>query len=99
MLVEERDDLGGALGCHVSCGGVEPDDGREVAVVGEQLLELRDGFGVEIRVEVAVLRLVPMVGGWLVVAGFVGVAAGCGPVLILRVVEAEFDALLFALLG
>ncbi len=50
----------------------------------------------EIVVEVAVLCLVPVIGGWLVVAGFVGFTAGGGPVLILRVVEAEFDALLFA---
>ena len=86
-------------GRHVGGGRVEPDDGGEVAVVGEEFFELRDGLGVEVGVEVAVLCLVPVVGGRLVVAGLVGGAAGGGPVLILRVVEAELDALLAALFG
>ena len=80
-------------------GGVEPDDGGEVAVVGEELFELGDGLGVEVGVEVAVLCGVPVVGGGVVVAGLEGGAAGSGPVLVLRVVEAELDALLAALFG
>ena len=79
------------------CGGsVEPEDGGEVAVVGEQLLDLRDGLGVEVGVEVAVLGLVPVVGDGVVVAAQDGGGAGRGPVLVLRVVEAELDALLAA---
>jgi hypothetical protein len=88
MLIEEFDDLSGEGGRHVLGGGIEPDDDGVVAVVGEQLLELRDALGVEIGGEVAVLGGVPVEGGGFVVAGLVGSAAGSGPVLILRVVEA-----------
>jgi hypothetical protein len=54
---------------------------------------------VEVGGEVAVLGLVPVEGRGLVVAGLVGRGSGGGPVLILRVVEAEFEALPAALFG
>jgi len=58
VLVEQGDDLGGARGRHVGGGRVEPEDSGEVSVVAEEFLDLRDGLGVEIGVEVAVLRWV-----------------------------------------
>src|ERR1700690_2198314 len=48
---------------------------------------------------VAVLGRVPVMCRKVMIAGLVGRAAGCCPVLILRVVEAELHALLAALLG
>ena len=53
----------------------------------------------EVGVEVAVLGLVPVVGGGVVVGAEDGGAAGRGPVLGLGVVEAELEALLAALFG
>ena len=83
VLVEEGDDLSCSGGRHVCRGGIEPDDGGEVAVVGEEFFELRNGLGVEVGVEVAVLCFVPVVGGWLMITGFIGLAARGGPILIL----------------
>ena len=56
-------------------------------------------FVVEVVVEAAVLGRVPVAGVVVVVAADGGGSAGGGPVLGLRVVEAEFDALLAALFG
>ena len=100
MLVEQGDDLAGALGRHVSRWGVEPDDDGKFAVVGEEFFDLRDGLGVEVVGEVCRPGRGPS-GRWADRdrRGRAGGAAGCGPVLVLRVVEAELDALLAALLG
>ena len=68
-------------------------------VVGEEFFDLGDGFVVEVVVEVAVLGGVPVAGVGVVVAADGGGSAGGGPVLGLRVVEAELDALLAALFG
>ena len=99
VLVEEGDDLGGALRSHVLCRRVEPDDDRVVLVVVEELFDLGDGFLVEVVVEAAILGFIPVVVGSVAVSRGVGGAAGVGPVLVLRVVEAELDALLAALFG
>ncbi len=53
----------------------------------------------EVVVEAAVLSLVPVAGLLVVIAADGGGSAGGGPVLGLRVVEAELDALLAALFG
>ncbi len=53
----------------------------------------------KIGVKIAVLRLVPVMGRRVVVAGFVSFAAGRSPILILRVIEAQLDSLLAALVG
>ena len=99
MLVEQGDDLGGAGRRHHFSGGVEPDDYGEIGVVGEELFHLGNGFGMEVGVEVAILGFVPVAGLGVVVVAEDGGATGGGPVLRLRVVEAKFDALLFALDG
>ena len=62
VLVEQGDNLRRARGRHVGGGRVEPEDGGEVSVVAEEFLDLRDGLGVQIGVEVAVLRRVPVMG-------------------------------------
>ena len=68
MLVEQGDDLAGERGRHVWRWGIEPDDDGKVAVVGEQLLDLGDGLGVEVSGEVAVLGRVPVMVGEIVIA-------------------------------
>ena len=85
----------------VMSGGrrVEPDDDGKVAVVRQQFFHLRDRLGVKVGVEVAVLRLIPVMRGQIVMAGLIGAASRRGPVLILRIVEAELHALLLAFLG
>jgi hypothetical protein len=98
VLVEDLDDLGGALGSHLA-RSVEPDDNGILLVVVEELFDLGDGFLVEVVVEAAVLRGVPVTGLGIVSAADCCGAAGCGPILRLRVVEAEFDALFAALFG
>ena len=99
VLVEEVDDLGGAGGGHHGSGGVEPDDDGVVLVVFEELLDLRDGFVLEVVVEAAVLGGVPVAGVFVVAAADDGGASGGGPILRLGVVEAEFEALFAALFG
>jgi hypothetical protein len=98
VFVEDLDDLGGALGGHL-LGSVEPNDDGVVLVVVEELFDLGDGFLVEVIVEGAILRGVPVAGLEVVVsADCCGSAGGC-PVLCLRVVEAELHALLATLFG
>src|SRR5579871_6123455 len=99
VLVEEFDDLGGALGCHGLAGSVEPDDDGVLLVVFKQLFDLWDGFVFQIIVEGAVLCLVPVAGVFVVGSTYGCGSAGGSPVLGLRIVEAEFDALLVALFG
>ena len=53
----------------------------------------------EVLVEAAVLRWIPVAVSAVVIAAYGRGAAGCGPVLGLRVVEAELDALFAALFG
>ncbi len=99
VFVEELDDLGGAFGGHGLAGSVEPDDDGVLLVVFEELFNLRDGFFVQVVIEAAVLCRVPVAGVGVMVAADSGRSAGGGPVLRLRVVEAEFDALFAALFG
>ena len=87
VLVEYLDDLGGALGGHLS-GSVEPDDDGILLVVVEEFFDLGDGFFVQVVVEATVLGLVPVTGGLVVVATDGGGSARGGPILSLRVVEA-----------
>ena len=72
MLVQQGDNLCCALWCHVAGRSIKPDHDRELAVVAEKLLDLWDGLGMQVGVEVAVLRLVPMEGRGLMVSGLVG---------------------------
>jgi len=87
VLVEEFDNFASEFGRHVLGRRVEPDDDGEVAIVGEEFFELRNGFFVEVSSEIAILGRVPMIRRGLVVAGFERSASGGGPVLVLRVVE------------
>lgn len=99
VFVEELDDLGGALGGHHLGGCVEPDDDGVALVVFEELFDLGDGLFVEVIIEGAVLGFIPVSGLLVVISANGCGASGGGPVLRLRVVEAELDALLAALLG
>src|SRR5205807_1547844 len=94
MLVENTDDFPSELRGHVLCRRIEPDHRRELAVVGEEFLHLRNGLGMQVLGKVAVLRFVPVVRYRVMVAAQSGRSTGRSPVLILRVVEAELDALL-----
>jgi hypothetical protein len=99
VLVQQGDDLAARAGScwRWACRTRRRRGSRRSS---QQLFDLRDGLGVQVGVEVAVLRLVPVVGGpGRGRRSQDGGSAGGGPVLILRVVEAELDALLAALFG
>src|SRR3984957_1456603 len=97
MLIENSNDLAVEFRGHVFGGSIEPDDCRKLAVASQQLLDLRDGLGFKVGGKASILGRIPMIGGGLVIVSLVGRSARCSPVLILGVVEAEFDALLAAL--
>ena len=67
MLVKQGDDLGRALGRHIGGGSIEPDDHGKLSIIGQKFFDLRDGLAMKIVVEVPVLRLVPVMGGGVVI--------------------------------
>src|SRR6185437_16475016 len=61
VLIEQRDDLSREGRRHVFGGGVEPDDGGKVTVVGKEFSELGNGLGMKIGLKAAILRFVPVI--------------------------------------
>ncbi len=84
--LEQFGELAGARLVHVAWG-VPPKDGGKFAVVGEQFAHLGHGHFVNIIVHVMGLGRVP-----LAVAG----GAAVVPILRLRIIEAEFEAVFAA---
>ena len=91
------DDLRCAVRGHVGSGSIEPDNDWKLRILGEEFFDLWDGLGVEIAVEITVLCRIPVVGCGIMIAGFVGGSARCGPILVLGVIKAKLHTLFLAL--